>query len=178
MDFCVSHQLCRFFVGHHLAQQPGIDQSAFQKRHGFAGQMRFGQREANLFLVFCLAKPFLQRNMAFYRVAASFLCDFRAYLRSLLSLGFQAILITICVGIYAVLVDGFSRFDDNISAAIWSCMGYTVLLCYTLFQETCDLTKSLFGAHKVAKPPENQVAQPVRDIYFLRPEPFLVGSTN
>ena len=68
------------------------------------------------------------------------------YLRSLLALGFQAFLIMICVGIYAVLVEGISTSGDNISAAIWGCMGYTVLLCYTLFK-TGSLAKSLFGAH-------------------------------
>ena len=68
------------------------------------------------------------------------------YLRSLLALGFQAFLIMICVGIYAVLVEGISTSGDNISAAIWGCMGYTVLLCYTLFK-TSSLAKSLFGAH-------------------------------
>ena len=68
------------------------------------------------------------------------------YLRSLLALGFQAFLIMICVGIYAVLVEGISTSGDNISAAIWGCMGYTVLLCYTLFK-TGSLAKSLLGAH-------------------------------
>ena len=68
------------------------------------------------------------------------------YLRSLLALGFQAFLIMICVGIYAVLVEGISTSGDNISAAIWGCMGYTVLLCFTLFK-TGSLAKSLFGAH-------------------------------
>ena len=68
------------------------------------------------------------------------------YLRSLLALGFQAFLIMICMGIYAVLVEGISTSGDNISAAIWGCMGYTVLLCYTLFK-TGSLAKSLFGAH-------------------------------
>ena len=68
------------------------------------------------------------------------------YLRSLLALGFQGFLIMICVGIYAVLVEGISTSGDNISAAIWGCMGYTVLLCYTLFK-TGSLAKSLFGAH-------------------------------
>ena len=52
----------------------------------------------------------------------------------------------ICVGIYAVLVEGISTSGDNISAAIWGGMGYTVLLCYTLFK-TGSLAKSLFGAH-------------------------------
>ena len=68
------------------------------------------------------------------------------YLRSLLALGFQAFLIMICVGIYAVLVESISLSGDNISGAIWGCMGYTVLLCFTLFK-TGSLAKSLFGAH-------------------------------
>lgn len=68
------------------------------------------------------------------------------YLRSLLALGFQAFLIMICVGIYAVLVQNISVSGDNITGAIWGCMGYTVLLCYTLFK-TGSLAKSLFGAH-------------------------------
>ena len=68
------------------------------------------------------------------------------YLRSLLALGFQAFLIMICVGIYAVLVEGISLSGDNISGAIWGCMGYTVLLCFTLFKPG-SLAKSLFGAH-------------------------------
>ena len=67
------------------------------------------------------------------------------YLKSLIALGFQAFLIMICVGIYAVLIQEIST-ADNISAAIWGCMGYTVLLCYTLFK-TGSLAKSLFGAH-------------------------------
>ena len=68
------------------------------------------------------------------------------YLKSLLALGFQAFLIMVCVGIYAVLVEGISLSGDNISGAIWGCMGYTVLLCFTLFK-TGSLAKSLFGAH-------------------------------
>ena len=67
------------------------------------------------------------------------------YLKSLIALGFQAFLIMICVGIYAVLIQEIST-SDNLSAAIWGCMGYTVLLCYTLFK-TGSLAKSLFGAH-------------------------------
>ena len=67
------------------------------------------------------------------------------YLRSLFALGFQAFLIMICVGIYAVLIRNISVAGD-ISAAIWSCMGYTVLLCFTLFK-TGSLSKSLFAAH-------------------------------
>ena len=45
------------------------------------------------------------------------------YLRSLLALGFQAFLIMICVGIYAVLVEGISLSGDNISGAIWGAWG-------------------------------------------------------
>lgn len=67
------------------------------------------------------------------------------YLKSLLALGFQAFLIMVCVGIYAVLVENIAVGDD-ITGAIWSCMGYTVLLCYTLFK-TGSLAKSLFTAH-------------------------------
>ncbi len=67
------------------------------------------------------------------------------YLKSLLALAFQAFLIMVCVGIYAVLVQTISTSGD-ISGAIWSCMGYTVLLCFALFK-TGTLSKSLFGAH-------------------------------
>lgn len=67
------------------------------------------------------------------------------YLRSLFALGFQAFLIIICVAIYAVLVQNIAVGDD-ISTAIWTCMGYTVLLCFTLFK-TGSLAKSVFTAH-------------------------------
>ena len=67
------------------------------------------------------------------------------YLKSLFALGFQAFLIMVCVGIYAVLVQTISTTSD-ISGAIWTCMGYTVLLCFALFK-TGSLSKSLFGAH-------------------------------
>ncbi|MFR1051820.1 MAG: VirB6/TrbL-like conjugal transfer protein, CD1112 family [Lachnospirales bacterium] len=67
------------------------------------------------------------------------------YLRSLLALGFQAFLIMVCVGIYSVLIQSIGT-SGNISGAIWTCMGYTVLLCYALFK-TGSLSKSLFGAH-------------------------------
>ena len=67
------------------------------------------------------------------------------YLRSLFALGFQAFLIIVCVGIYAVLVQNIAVGSD-VSAAIWTCMGYTVLLCFTLFK-TGGLAKSVFNAH-------------------------------
>lgn len=67
------------------------------------------------------------------------------YLRSLLALGFQGFLIMICVGIYAVLVQEIA-FSDDIIASIWGVMGYTVLLCFTLFK-TGTLAKSVLNAH-------------------------------
>ena len=67
------------------------------------------------------------------------------YLKSLIALGLQAFLIMICVGIYAVLIQEIST-ADNISAAIWGCMGYTVLLCFTLFK-TGSMAKGIFSAH-------------------------------
>ena len=67
------------------------------------------------------------------------------YLRSLLALGFQAFLIIVCVAIYAVLVQNIA-LEDDIIMAIWSCVGYTGLLCITLFK-TGSLAKSDFQAH-------------------------------
>lgn len=67
------------------------------------------------------------------------------YLRSLLALAFQGFLIIVCIAIYAVLVQNM-LIDDNISTAIWMCMGYTVLLCFTLFK-TGSLSKSIFNSH-------------------------------
>ena len=65
------------------------------------------------------------------------------YLKSMLALGFQAFLIMVCVGIYAVLVQSIAT-DSDIMAAIWTCVGYTVLLCFTLFK-TGSLSKSIFS---------------------------------
>ena len=67
------------------------------------------------------------------------------YLRSLFAIGFQGFLIMICVGIYAVLVQSVA-FSDDIIASIWGVMGYTVLLCFTLFK-TGSLAKGVFSAH-------------------------------
>lgn len=67
------------------------------------------------------------------------------YLRSLFALGFQAFLIIICVGIYAVLIQNIAT-ETDIIAAVWSCVGYTVLLCFTLFK-TGSLAKSIWNAH-------------------------------
>lgn len=67
------------------------------------------------------------------------------YLRSLLALAFQGFLIIVCVAIYAALVQNIAVGTD-ISYAIWTCMGYTVLLCFTLFK-TGSMAKSIFSAH-------------------------------
>lgn len=67
------------------------------------------------------------------------------YLRSLFALGFQAFLIIVCVAIYAVLVQNIA-LDSDVSYAIWTCMGYTVLLCFTLFK-TGSMARSVFNAH-------------------------------
>lgn len=67
------------------------------------------------------------------------------YLKSMFALGFQAFLIMVCVGIYAVLVQSIAT-DADIMSAIWTCVGYTVLLCFTLFK-TGSLAKSVFNSH-------------------------------
>ena len=67
------------------------------------------------------------------------------YLKSLFAVGFQGLLILLCVGIYGVLVQGISTSGDPIGA-IWGCVGYTVLLCFMLFK-TGTISKSFFGAH-------------------------------
>ena len=67
------------------------------------------------------------------------------YFKSLLAVGFQGLLILVCVAIYAVLVQSIAIGGDPIGA-IWSTIGYTVLLCFTLFK-TGSLAKSIFGAH-------------------------------
>ena len=66
------------------------------------------------------------------------------YLRALFALGFQGFLIMICIGIYAVLVQTVS-FTDDIIGSIWGIMGYTVLLCFSLFK-TGTLAKSVMNA--------------------------------
>ena len=67
------------------------------------------------------------------------------YLRSLFALGFQAFLIIVCVAIYAVLVQSIS-VEGDLNSAIWTCIGYTVLLCFTLFKSG-SVAKGIFGAH-------------------------------
>lgn len=67
------------------------------------------------------------------------------YLRGLLALTFQGLLIMVCVGIYAVMVNALT-VTANIHANIWMVAAYTVLLCFTLFR-TGSLSKTIFNAH-------------------------------
>jgi hypothetical protein len=67
------------------------------------------------------------------------------YLRSLFALGFQAFLIIVCVAIYAVLVQSIA-VETDVVAAIWTCIGYTVLLCFSLFKSG-GVAKQIFNAH-------------------------------
>lgn len=67
------------------------------------------------------------------------------YLRGLVALGLQGFFIMVCIAIYAALVAGIGS-AANIHAAIWSCAGYTLLLCFSLFK-TSSISRSIFNAH-------------------------------
>ena len=69
----------------------------------------------------------------------------QGYLKSLFALGFQAFLIMVVTGIYAVLIQNIA-LDGDVSGAIWGCMGYTVLLCVCLFK-TGSSAKAIFASH-------------------------------
>ena len=66
------------------------------------------------------------------------------YLKGLFALAFQGFLIMVCVGIYAVLINGMI-IADNIHSALFSVAAYTVILCFSLFK-TGSLAKSIFNA--------------------------------
>jgi len=66
------------------------------------------------------------------------------YFKSLCAVGLQGLLMLVCVGIYAVLVQSIAISGDPIGA-IWKCIGYTVLLCFTLFK-TGSVAKSVLNA--------------------------------
>lgn len=70
------------------------------------------------------------------------------YIRSLCALGLQGFLIMVCLAIYAALVTNIpaGSTGGEISGAIWSAMGYAVLLCFALFK-TGSLSKSILAAH-------------------------------
>ena len=69
------------------------------------------------------------------------------YFRSLLAIGFQGLLIIVCLAIYAVLVQSIAAAGGtDIFETIWTAIGCTVLLCFTLLK-TGSLAKAVFGAH-------------------------------
>ena len=65
------------------------------------------------------------------------------YLKSLFALGFQGFLIMVCVAIYAVLLR--TSTSGDIQTSLWSAVGFTLLLCLTLFKSG-SLSKAIFGA--------------------------------
>ena len=66
------------------------------------------------------------------------------YIRSLLALAFQGFLLMVCIAIYAVLIANIPVRAD-ITTAVWTSTGYTILLCFTMFK-TGSLAKSIFRA--------------------------------
>lgn len=67
------------------------------------------------------------------------------YLKSLGALGLQAFFIIVCIAIYAALVGSIAVTGD-LSNTLWSCIGYTVLLCFSLLK-TGSLAKMILGTH-------------------------------
>lgn len=67
------------------------------------------------------------------------------YLRSLIALGLQGFLIMVCMGIYSVLLTSVV-FSADIIGSLWSVLGFTVLLAFTLFK-TGAIAKSILNAH-------------------------------
>lgn len=67
------------------------------------------------------------------------------YFRGLFALAFQAFLMMVCVGIYAVLVSTIT-ISSNMHSALFGVAAYTVLLCFTLMK-TGSLSKSIFNSH-------------------------------
>lgn len=67
------------------------------------------------------------------------------YLKGLVALGLQGFFIMVCVAIYTVLVQNIAT-AENLHIAIWTCAGYTLLLCYSLFK-TGSISRTIFNAH-------------------------------
>lgn len=73
----------------------------------------------------------------------------RNYLRSVMALAFQAFLIMVCMAIYSTLVKSTvisGTEPGEITLSILEIVGYTILLCITLFK-TGNISKSIFSAH-------------------------------
>ena len=66
-----------------------------------------------------------------------------SYLKSLFALGFQGFLIMVCVAIYAVMLA--TSVSANIQTSVWSALGLSLLLCFTLFKSS-SLSKAIFNA--------------------------------
>ena len=66
------------------------------------------------------------------------------YFKSLCAVAFQGFLILVCLAIYGVLLQSIVTGGDPIGA-IWTALGYTILLCFTLFK-TSSVSKSIFQA--------------------------------
>lgn len=67
------------------------------------------------------------------------------YIRGLLALAFQGFFMTICVGIYAVLIKSMAISPDP-HMSLFSILAYTLVLAISLYH-TGSLSKSLFNAH-------------------------------
>ena len=67
------------------------------------------------------------------------------YLKGCVALAFQGFFIMVCVGVYAALVSSIS-VATNLHSALWQVMGYTVVLCFTMFK-TGSLAKSILNCH-------------------------------
>jgi hypothetical protein len=70
------------------------------------------------------------------------------YLKSLLALAFQGLLMLVVVAIIGgMMVDVVAGFGTDVSGAgFWAILGYLVLMCFALFR-TPAISKSIFGAH-------------------------------
>lgn len=68
------------------------------------------------------------------------------YIRGLVALGLQGFLIMVITGIYAILVKSLSISGGDLHGAIWTCVAYTVLLCFSLIKSG-SVAKSILNAH-------------------------------
>jgi hypothetical protein len=70
------------------------------------------------------------------------------YLKSLLALAFQGLLMLVVVAIVGgMMIDVVADFGTDVSGAgFWAILGYLVLMCFALFK-TPAISKSIFGAH-------------------------------
>ena len=67
------------------------------------------------------------------------------YIRGIMALAFQGFFMTICVGIYAVLIHSMAISGD-LHVSLFSILAYTLVLAVSLYH-TGSLSKSLFNAH-------------------------------